>query len=194
MAKSKNLGFFSTYEAELTHKYYEKCQEENIRLMLMLMRECFIRNVTREDCEDMYNEFFAIAVKTYNPSITRFRYYLKKIVHYKTLDFVRRVQTRKDPLFYCVSLDIRNRRMEKISETLGEFDDEIKNFETILSSDELRKFALDPLDKIILIYRGSGWTLQQIADKLNMSVSGVRRRILAQRKNQKLLDSLHNLD
>ena len=194
MAKSKPVGFFSSYESELTHKYYEKCQEENIRLMLMLMRECFIRNVTREDCEDMYNEFFAIAAKNYNPSITNFRYYLKRIVRYKTLDFVRRVQTRKDPLFYCVSLDVRNRRKEKISETLGEFDEEIKNFETILSSDELRKFALDPLDKIILIYRGSGWTLQQIADKLNMSVSGVRRRILAQRKNQKLLDSLHNLD
>ena len=45
MSKSKNLGFFSTYDAELTHKYYEKCQEENIRLMLMLMRECFIRKL-----------------------------------------------------------------------------------------------------------------------------------------------------
>lgn len=184
----------SSKEAELTKKYYTKFLETSCKYMLKLIHDCRIRNFTYEDCIDMYNEFFTIAVQTYQPSLSRFSYYLRKIINYNTLSFIRRVISKHDPLFYSVSLDRPNEQGLIAKDLLGDFDYSIKNFEQILASPNIRTFNVNPLDKLILYYRGLGYSLREIGRMLNLSVSTVQRRIRDQRKNKKLIQSLTKLD
>ena len=193
--KRRNMGDdFSLSPIELTRRYFSKYQENACKYIMMIVRDCRILNFTRDDCEDMYNEFFTIAVQSYNPEICSFKYYLKKIVEYKTLDFVRRVITKQDPLFYCSSLDKKVEGGKPRLDFIGDIDNQIEVVDSFLSSPNLEEFGLTALDKAILFYRGIGYSLQEIAETMNISLSTVRRRIVAQRKNKKLLGSLNKLD
>ena len=194
MSLKKEYGVFSPYQLELTKKFYLKYQEECCRLMLMLIGKAQIKNLTKEDCIDMYNEFFVSAIHSYNPEKSRFKFYLKRIVWYKTIDFIRRVISRKDPLFYSSSMDQEFIENIPLYEMVGTNDPKIKNFDTILASGELRVRSLSDLDRQILYYRGLGFTLEEIGHLLNMSASGVRKRIMAQKGNKRLFNSLIKLD
>lgn len=196
MEETNNDGNFpsTNFQLELTKLYFGEYLEPSCKFMLSLIKQCNIPNISYEDCEDMYNEFFTIAVQTYNPERSKFPYFLKTIIRYQTLSFIRRVISHKDPLFFCSSTDMEFDNGAILNETLGEGDYYQHNFDSALASPELRRFSLTPLDKIILYYRGCGFTLKEIAQFLNVSLSSVRRRIILQRKNKKLLQGLAKLD
>ena len=184
----------ANFQLELTKKYFGENLETCCRLMLKMIKESNIPNISYEDCEDMYNEFFTIAAKTYNPKKSKFNYYLKRIVEYNTFTFIRRVISHHDPLFYCASADYPLENGTSIHDVIGEKDPLIGVLDIGLTSPELHRFNLTPLDKIILYYRGCGFNLKEIAETLNTSQSTVRRRIVKQRKNKKLLQGLAKFD
>ena len=119
---------------------------------------------------------------------------IKKIVEYKTLDFVRRVISKQDPLFYCGSLDKKIDDGKFLLDIIGSYDTRLDLLESIVASSSLEEYGISALDKAILYYRGIGFSLQEIAKIMNVSFSTVRRRIIAQRKNKKLLTGLNKLD
>ena len=188
--------FFSSpsFQLELTKKYFGENLDFCCRLMLSMIQTSKIPNVSYEDCEDMYNEYFTIAVKTYNPKKASFHFYLKKIVEYQTYTFIRRVISRQDPLFYCSSVDRMLENGVSIHEVIAGSDNGGLPMTMELSSPELKRVNLTPFDQIILYYRGCGYSLKDIAQKLNTSLSTVRRRIVKQRENKKLLEGLMKMD
>ncbi len=194
MKRRQNSDDFSLSPLELTRSYYGACQESSCKYMMLILRECRIMNITKEDCEDMYNEFFTIAIQAYKPGICTFKHYLKKIVEYKTLDFVRRVISKQDPLFYCGSLDKKFDDGKFLLDIIGSYDTRLDLLESIVASSSLEEYGISALDKAILYYRGIGFSLQEIAEIMNVSLSTARRRIIAQRKNKKLLTGLNKLD
>lgn len=190
----KGCFLMSNLQAELTKKYFKRLKQPTCCYILKLIKDSKIPNVTFDDCEDMYNEFFILATQTYDPSIAKFPFYLKKVVRFQTLSFLRRVIRSRDPLFYASSIDIVLNDGCVVQETIGDYDREQMNIDSIMSSPDLRTFNLSPLDKIILYYRGCGYKLEEIAKILNTSLSTVRRRIVEQRKNKKLLQTLAKFD
>ena len=185
---------FVSRQIELTKKYFGKYMDEIVAQIIHIFKECNIPNINREDCEDMYNEFFTYAVKTYNPSVARFKLYLKRIVEHQTISIIRRVISKRDPLFYSVSLDRSLSNGTLISEALGENDLTSFDYDMVMASPNARKFDMTPVDQLILYYRGCGYTLREISEKLHLSVATVQRRIIKQRSNKKLLKSLNALD
>ena len=190
-----NIGdvVFSTHEMELAKKYFGKYLSENVIEMERLFKSCNIPNISREDCEDMYNEFFTIAVRTYDTSKSRFRYYLRRVVRNKSLTVIRRVISQRDPLFYALSLDITLDNGAMVEEAVGYCDNGIASLADTLTSPESVFYELSPFDKVLLFYRGCGYTLREISERLGISLSTVQRRIERQKKNKKLLNSIKTL-
>ncbi len=187
-------GIFSSMQIELTKKHFITCRNDMVTMMLALLRNCNVTCYTKDDCEDMYNEFFTYAVQSYNPSKSRFRYYLKRVVTNKTLTVIRRVIAVRDPLFYSVSLDKNFEDGGRYDSVIGELDENKISFKSYLNSPELDGYNISSLDKTILYYRGLGYTLKEIAGILGLSISSVQRKIEDIRKNKKLLKGLFELD
>ena len=185
---------FSSREIELTKKYFGLYLDEVTALIISIFNKCNIPNINRDDCEDMYNEFFTLAAQTYNPKKSKFLFYLKRIVEYKTYTLVRRVIQMSDPLFYAVSLDHVMDNGAPLAEVIGDNDVYLEKLINEMESPEAEHFNLSPLDQLIIYYRGCGYTLREIGGMLNLSVSTVQRRLVSQRKNTKLLKSLNKLD
>ncbi len=187
-------GLFSQRQLEMTQKYFFLYMEETIKFMMYLFDGYGIQNVSWDDCEDLYNEIFTYAIKTFDSNRGSFKYYLHRIAKTRTIDAVRRVIGTRDPLYFSNSLDQVLENGVSIHEVIGHDDQKLVEFDGVISSPESTIYELTPLDKTILYYRGMGYSLREIAALLNVSLSTVRRRILSQRKNKKLLSSLNKLD
>lgn len=195
MAKSKKRSnVFLLRQIELTEKYFEACLNPCIGIMLALIKQCNLKNINREDCEDMYNEFFVIAVKTYNKKRGPFDFYLKKVVKHKTLTVIRRVIAGRDPLFYSLSLDRVLDCGIRVDELLGTKDPDIKSIGEVFASPNQLLFSLEPLDQQILFYKGCGYSIREIAEKLGVSMSSVQRRLQDMKTNRELLKSMNVID
>ena len=185
---------FLSREIELTKKYFGMYIGEVTGQIMSIFNKCHIPNINREDCEDMYNEFFTLAAQTNDTTKSQFKVYLKRIVEYKTNTLVRRVIQTSDPLFYAVSLDTQLDNGTMLHDAIGKNDIYIEKLVNEMESPDAEHFNLSPIDQLIIYYRGCGYTLREIGGMLNLSVSTVQRRIVSQRKNRKLLKSLHKLD
>ena len=195
MAKPKTCDdVFLLRELKLTERYFGRCLNACVALMLALVKQCNIQNINREDCEDMYNEFFLIAVKTYNTERGPFDFYLKKVVEHKTLTVIRRVIAARDPLFNSLSLDRILDNGARIDELFGTKDSMIKDLGDIFGSPAEETFQIPPLDQLILLYKGSGYTIREIAKKLKISMSSVQRRIQMYKTDKNFLKSISLLD
>ena len=192
--QEKDVFSTSDFQKELTQKYYAANFESSCWYILKMFRDCCIPNITYDDCEDMYNEYFAIAVRYYQPDKGKFEAFLKRVIQYKTISFIRWVIGSHDPLFFAHSMDKRLENGTSIHEALGGDDYFIDHIDSAFASPEYRKYNLTPLDRAILYYLGYGYKVKEIAKILHISVSNVRRRIVAQRKNKKLLQGLNKLD
>lgn len=162
--------------------------------MLTLIKQCNIQHINREDCEDMYNEFFVIAVKTYNRKRGPFDFYLKQVVKHRTLTAIRRVIALRDPLFNSLSLDHVFDSGARFDEVIGEKDPTIKNVGEVFASPNKLLVKLEPIDQLILFYKGSGYTVREIAKILNVSLSSVQRRLEDIKTNKELLKSMNVID
>jgi len=175
------------------NELYNRYKTKGSKFFYRMLLDSGMPKVTYEDCEDSFNEYFYRAIMLYDAEKGKFSTFLKKVIRYSALNYIRDHHINKDPLAFSTSMEREIFDGFTMHDIVSSTDGFHCNLDVTMNSPKGR-FIVKNKDtrNVILALKGLGFTIEEISKQTKVSKSSIQRILSSAKKVEvKLTGDIH---